>query len=226
MAWAAVIGAGVALVGGAVQNNQAKKAQRANQKGYDAALSEQARQYDQSREDMLPWLEAGKSSLNQLVALQNGDFSSFKRSPDYQFALDQGLQGLDRSAAARGGLYAGGHQADVMKYAQGLASQNYGQYANRLAALAGVGQTAAGNLGSLGANYAGNAGNAAIGAGNARASSFNQLADIYGQTAGALGGQFNNWLQNRNASNGLGNSSAGSANNFGNNLSGFARWGQ
>src|SRR5690625_382909 len=29
------------------------------------------------------------------------NYSSFLQSPDYQFALNQGLQGLDRSAAAR-----------------------------------------------------------------------------------------------------------------------------
>jgi hypothetical protein len=128
------------------------------------------------------------------------DYSAFFNSPDYQFALQQGQQGVDRDAAARGALYSGGHTADVLKFGQGLASQQFNNYTNRLASLAGVGQTAANELGAYGQNTANSIGNLMTNAGNARASSFLQQGRIAGQTAGALGNAFNQFLgyyQNR-----------------------------
>lgn len=128
------------------------------------------------------------------------DYSAFFDSPDYQFALQQGQQGVDRDAAARGALYSGGHTADVLKFGQGLASQQFNNYTNRLASLAGVGQTAANELGAYGQNTANSIGNLMTNAGNARASSFLQQGRIAGQTAGALGNAFNQFLgyyQNR-----------------------------
>ena len=138
MSW---IKAGVTLVGAATKYYGDKKAAAAQQKGYDAATAEQRRQFDLAREDQMPWLQAGQRALHQLEQLNSGNFSSFTASPDYQFALTEGLKGLDRSAAARGALWSGGADADRMAYASGLATQNYGNYYNRLASLAGLGQT-------------------------------------------------------------------------------------
>lgn len=183
--------AAIGLVTTAYAANQQKKAAsgaaNAAQRGYDAATAEQARQYDQSRQDQMPWLQAGQNALAQMQQLNSGNFSSFTESPDYQFARDQGLQGIDRSAAARGALYSGGADADRMQFASGLASQNYGNFYNRLAGLAGVGQTAASGLGALGQSYATNVGNNLIGAGNARASSYQARADANSQLAGSIG---------------------------------------
>jgi hypothetical protein len=128
------------------------------------------------------------------------DYSSFFNSPDYQFALQQGQQGVDRDAAARGALYSGGHTADVLKFGQGLASQQFNNYTNRLASLAGVGQTAANELGAYGQNTANSIGNLMTNAGNARASSYLQQGQIQGQKIGAFGNAFNQFLgyyQNR-----------------------------
>lgn len=198
MSWVAVGVGGAALIKGVMDNRAAGKATSAQQKGYDAATAEQARQYDQSREDQKPWLQAGQSALGQLSALAGGDFTGFYNSPDYQFARDQGLQGVDRSAAARGGMYSGGADADRMKFASGLASQEYGNHWNRLAGLANVGQSTASNLASLGQNYANNVSNNLIGAANSRASAYGAKADAWGNAltgaAGAFGyGYGNNW---------------------------------
>lgn len=198
MSWVAVGVAGASLVKGAMDSRAAGKAASAQQKGYDAATAEQARQYDQSREDQMPWLQAGQSALGQLSALAGGDFSGFKASPDYQFARDQGLQGLDRSAAARGAMYSGGADADRMSFASGLASQEYGNHWNRLAGLANVGQSTASNLASLGQNYANNVGNNAIGAANSRASGYQAKGQAWGNAlSGVVGGigygYGNNW---------------------------------
>lgn len=184
MTWAMVGAAAITVVGGYMSNKEANK-------GNEASIDEQRRQYDQSRQDQLPWLQAGTGALAQMQALNSGDFSSFKQSPDYQFSYDQGMQALDRSAAARGGLYSGGHSADAMKFGSGLAAQNYNTFYNRLQSMAGQGQTTAGSLQTLGQNVANN-----IGA--ARQSSYNNNAQTYGATANALAGLYGQYMGQRN----------------------------
>lgn len=51
--------------------------------------------------------------------------------PGYQWRFDQGRQAVDASAAARGTLRGGNTLADLVKYGQGLASQEYGNVWNR-----------------------------------------------------------------------------------------------
>lgn len=48
-----------------------------------------------------------------------------RNTPGYQSAIDQGNQGLQRSAAARGGLLSGGALKDIGTYNIGMADQNY-----------------------------------------------------------------------------------------------------
>ena len=176
---AAVIGGAVGLYGASKQAGAAKDAAKASQKATDATIAEQKRQFDLTRSDQMPWLQAGTGALGTLQKLNAGDYSSFSNSPDYQFALDQGMKTLDRSAAAQGRLYSGGYGQDLVNYGQGLATQNYNNYYNRLSNLAGVGQTAAQNLGGLGANYANSMGTALQNNATNRASSYMNQANAW-----------------------------------------------
>lgn len=130
------------------------------------------------------------------------DFSSFFASPDYQFALKQGEQTVQNSAAAQGGLYSGNALRALTEFGQGSASQYLNNYGNRLAGIAGVGQTAANVVGQGAMQTGANMGNLMVGAGNTRASGIinqgnavtglgNQLAMLYGM--GAFGGATNGW---------------------------------
>lgn len=199
MSWIATgVGIGGSVLGGIMGSSSAKKAARAQEQASQAAIAEQRRQYDQSRTDQMPWLLAGNSALNQLQQLNSGDFSSFQASPDYAYARDQMQQGLERGAAARGGLYNGGTSVDLANAMNGIASQSYGNYYGRLAQLAGVGQSTASNLGSLGQASASNIGNAQMAAGNARASGYansnNAWQSALGGIAGGVGfAQGQNW---------------------------------
>lgn len=185
----------------------ANTAARAEERAAQMSIDEQRRQFDLTRADQAPWLQAGQGALNQLMRLygigggggaandgytgpidpntgqpigamdapgggRGGamDFSQFLSSPDYQFALQQGEQATQRAGSAMGNLRSGNTLAALTQYGQGLASQQLGNYTNRLAQLAGVGQQSANQLGQLGANMAGNIGNAYANAGNARAS--------------------------------------------------------
>lgn len=198
MSWGAIAGAAIGVIGGVMQNNANKKGANAAAAGQQASVLEQQRQYDQTRQDMMPWLDAGRQGLNQLSLLASGDMRGFHQSPEYAFTRDQGLQSLERGAAARGGMYSGGADADRMRFASGLASQEYGNHWNRLAGLSGVGQSTAGSLGSFGANAAANIGNAYGNIGNIRQSMYQQQGQNNAQMWGAAGGAFANWLGGRN----------------------------
>ncbi|MEW8202716.1 MAG: hypothetical protein AB2697_21830 [Candidatus Thiodiazotropha endolucinida] len=100
------------------------------------------------------------------------DLESFFRSPGYQFNLDETLSANEGRAAARGRLNSSATDRSNMRYASGLASNEFLNYTNRLNALAGIGQTTNQNLALLGANMAGNVGNQIMNAGNARASGY------------------------------------------------------
>jgi len=136
--------------------------------------------------------------------------ADFEADPGYAFRQAEGLKGIERSAAARGGLLSGAAMKGIERFGQDLASQEYGnafnrfqsnqnnQY-NRYASLAGVGQTANNALGQAGAqfanaftgisqNNAANQGNAMLAQGNARASGYQGIGN-------ALGGALQNWPQ-------------------------------
>lgn len=86
---------------------------------------------------------AGDEALSRLQAtLLGGDMSGFESSPGYQFRMEQGLQAIDRAAAARGNMGGGAHLRALNEYGQGVASQEYGSYINRLMGLQGIGAQA------------------------------------------------------------------------------------
>lgn len=194
---AAAISVGGAIYSANKQAGAAKDAANASNQASQNSIDEQKREFDLNQANQAPWLQAGKGALSQMQALNGGDFSSFTQSPDYQFSLNQGLLGLDNSAASRGSLFSGGHSADVMKFAQGLASQNYGNYYNRLAGLAGVGQSSANQLGAYGQSMANsitgiNQNNAANQTNSIynKANAYSNMASQFGQIGGNFAGQF------------------------------------
>ena len=204
MPWGLVAAAAIGAVSADQQAGAAKDAARAQGAAADAATAEQRRQYDQTRTDMMPWMNAGTSALAQMQRWNSGDTKDFFNTPDYQFRFDQGLQGLDRSAAARGGLFGGGHSADVVKYAGGMAAQGYNDAYNRLAGLSNVGQNTATGIGQFGQNAANQIGNNMMDAGRARASGYTQAAGAWGDYANSLGGMVNYGQQNQWGKNGWG----------------------
>ena len=131
------------------------------------------------------------------------------KDPGYQFRLDEGMKGLERSAAARGGLLSGGTLRGIQRYGQDMASQEYTNAFNRYQAertgtlnpfqsMAGQGQSSANTLTNLGSNYSNQAGEAYMGAGNARASGYVGQANAIGGGIGNISNQYyQNQLMNR-----------------------------
>jgi hypothetical protein len=120
--------------------------------------------------------------------------------PGYGFRLQEGQKALERSAAARGNALGGSAIKAAQRFGQDYASNEYGNAFNRfesqrtgkfnrLAAVAGIGQTSANLLANQGTQLAGQQGiniiNGANTAADARASG-------YGQIANAINGSVNN----------------------------------
>lgn len=197
---------GSAVIGGVVASNSAKKAANAQRDAANLASQTELEQYYQNREDMQPWREAGQGALKQLTegTVAGGDFNrdftlaDFTRDPGYDFRLNEGTRALERSAAARGGALSGGALRGISRYGQDYASGEYQnaynrfnndrtQRFNRLASLAGVGQTATRDVAQQGAQVAANVGNNIIGAGNAQASSYVGQGNAWSGAAQTLG---------------------------------------
>lgn len=200
MPWGIAATAVVGLYSANQQKKGADKAAGAAAAGSAAEIAERKRQYDLTRADQAPWLQAGTGALSQMQALNSGDFSSFKASPDYAFNFQQGQQALDRGAAARGAMYSGGHTADTIAYGAGLASREYGNYYGRLQSMANQGVTTGANLGSLGASMANQNANSINNATSARMSSYGTRADANSQFAAGIGNAFSQYMGGRNGS--------------------------
>lgn len=152
------------------------------------------------------------------------DYSSFYKSPDYQFRMKESLDALTAQQAKLGLLDSGATQKATIQRAGDIASGDFNTYANRLQALAGVGQTTATNLGAAGQNYATNVGNIAQNSANTAANASiyqgQTYANAVGQLAGIGQGLFSNngaqsGANNANYSYGSGTGAPGSWSDFG-----------
>lgn len=69
--------------------------------------------------------------INGAAGNQNA-VNSFQTGPGYQWQMDQGIQAVDRARNARGMLTSGNTTMDEIRFGQGLANQEYGNWQNRL----------------------------------------------------------------------------------------------
>lgn len=191
----------------------------------------QKQMFDKQIELQEPWRMAGQ---NALARMQAGDFSlpaaftgqvNLGQDPGYAFRLSEGQKALERSAAARGGLLSGGTGKALVRFGQDMGSQEY-QNAynraldaynaqvqrastgyNRLASMAGLGQTSANtlssaagsygsNIGNLAMTNAANQGNAMLQMGNIRASQYGTAGKALDEVLNTDWGKIGNYLGN------------------------------
>lgn len=206
------IGVGGSILGGVIGANGAKSAANAQAKASKKAIEEQRRQYEQSRTDLAPWRTEGGNALARLGRASTGNMADFYVSPDYNFTRTEGMRGIERSAAARGGAFSGNALRGLTDYTTGLASGEFGNWWNRQAGLAQGGLGAAQATTNAGANAANSISQSMQAAGDARASGilggqnalagginngFNFLADYLGSRNSGLqrgfGGTYYNY---------------------------------
>jgi len=190
----------------------------AQREALEQQMAFQQRMYDTTRADFAPYRESGTANLNQLNTLLGlggntgaADFGRYRTAeftpemfkagvdPGYAFRLSEGLKGIDRQAAARGGLISGNALKAASGYAGDQASQEFTNAYNRYQTTRGntlqpfqvgaaAGQSAAAMQGQSNANF-GSAGGQAIGA-------FGQGAsNIYGNAGNAMNTAYGNFGQ-------------------------------
>lgn len=146
-----------------------------------------------------PWVDAAKPALDRLSAgiAPGGEFAKkftmadATNMPAYRFALGEGLNAIENSAAARGGLLSTNALHEATKFAEGTAASFQNQAFNQwlaqmqqtlqpIEALAQIGGNMAGQVGDA---Y----GNAALAAGNARAGGIVGSANAWGNAINNIG---------------------------------------
>lgn len=173
MAGASVYGAVSNSNAARTQANALQQAQGTMAQGQQNALAAQA-----------PFQQAGQQALGQMLPQVTGGFQA---TPGYQWTQNEAMRGVQNSAAANGLLSSGSTLKALQDRSAGLANQEYGTYWNRLAGIAGAGQTATNNASNV---YTGTANNIAGLQGQAG----NALANGQTSSASALMGGANNLL--------------------------------
>lgn len=169
---------------------------------FDISSAEAKRQFDLGQANQQPWLDTGKAAL-ATIGQQYGlsapsagapAAQGFTASPDYQFRQDEQMRALTARNAALGIQDSGAAQKSALAQSGNLASAEYGNWYNRLASLAGVGQTAANASANAGANYASQVGNLgtnyANSVGNLATNNAANLASSYQNKATAQQGMY------------------------------------
>lgn len=185
---------GLTGIGGA---DAAGKGSKAQTRYLKEGLAELDRSYQDQLGFLGPQQALGNNALNLyggLLGVNTGanggagmpDYSSFFKSPGYQFQLEEGENAIGRMQSARGNLFSGGAGRELASFNSGLASQGYNDYANRLGAFANLGPQTnnllAGYRGNLGSSKA----NLLAGIGDAKAAGYVGAANSYSNAAGNL----------------------------------------
>lgn len=192
-----LIGAGVGLLAGDQQADAAEDAARDQSQAAREANDYLRQNMDQTRQGLSPYMDQGLWAVGRERQFLDGDYSHALSSPDYTARFNEGLRGLDRSAASRGSLNSGGHSADLLNYGGGMATQGLNQYWSRLTGISNRGADTTMGLGQLGASTANNMGQNAMWGSNARASGYQNRADAFSGTAYNLGNIANQAGQSR-----------------------------
>lgn len=115
---------------------------------------------------------------------------AFQVGPGYQFALNQGLDSLDRRAASRGMLASGNNSIDTINYSQGLANQEFGNWQDRLAGQQALGVDIAGQRAGIATGAATQRAAIQTGRGDVKMGLGERLADLsYATRLGRAGVQ-------------------------------------
>jgi hypothetical protein len=163
----------------------------------------QQKQYEQTRSDLAPYRDAGSSALSRYRDLLgfNGQgaastaMEGYTQSPFLPQLVKDTTSAVENSRAARGNLFSGGAMGEIGQKASNLYLGDYNNYLTRIGGMADMGQSAAAQTGTFGANSAANQAGALQNAGNAQAGAYintgnsinnglSQLAGIYGAYKG------------------------------------------
>lgn len=145
----------------------------------------------------------GPPQQQQTMPVEQDRYGGFYASPGYQFAYDESMKGAERAASAGGyiptanGGRSGRFSKEMARYSQGLASQEFGNYFNRLGVLSGIGQTATSEGIAAGQTYGVNASNAILAGGDARASGIIGSGNAWSGAIEGVASAFGDYMRSR-----------------------------
>jgi hypothetical protein len=208
--WGAVLGAGIGAAANIYSANKAAKLQ--TEAGKEANATQLA-MFDQARTDLQPWRTAGEGALGQLTqGIQPGGnlvrpftMADFQNDPvtqaSFQYGMDQGTKGINRMFGARGMSKSGAAIKALDRfttdYVGSKAGESYNRFVgdqsnlyNRLAGVAGTGQTAATQTANLGVTTGQNIGNTNVGIANARGAASIATGNSIANAASGIGNAY------------------------------------
>lgn len=131
-----------------------------------------------------------KSALEAAIAKQKED-GTYRVGADYLFGseayknrFDQGQRNMLRGLAASRGVLGGGQLKDLERFGQDYASNEFNNEYNRLANMAGLGQTAVTQTGQWGMGTGPNLANLALAGGNTLSNYYSDMNNIGQGTLG------------------------------------------
>ena len=219
MVAAAMVGAAaVGAAGSAYASKKSSSAAQTQAASADRASQIQQENFEQTRQDLAPYKQAGDTSLNQLMGQMTPDGyfnqtytgQDIYSDPSYQFRLQQGQDAIQSSAAAKGGLLTGATLKALQNYGQESASQEYSNAYNRfnadqtnrynrLSNLVGIGQNAAAQVGNAGAQTAQAVANNTMAGANSIAAGQVASANNWANTANNLGSMATSYAMMKNS---------------------------
>jgi hypothetical protein len=218
MPWGFVAGAAVSLIGGAMSADASRSAAHTQADAANRATDTQLEMFNKQNEQQRPYREAGYTALGDIMSRfgAGGEFGKAPTredimghlAPNIDFAREMGSGAVTNMANAMGGL-GGNSLAEISRWNTGFASDAYQRafenyntnqtnIFNRLASIAGLGQTAGSNSATGASTFAGNIAGSQMGAGNALAAGRVGSANAWsGAANNAMGWyQLNNLMNN------------------------------
>lgn len=200
---AALVAGGLSAAGavasGVMGSNAAKSAAQTQANSAKYAADLQHSQFEETQNNLKPFLTTGASALPALAKLAGGSGSgemlnTLKSLPGYQFQLDQGLKASQNGYAAQGLGASGAAQKGAADYAEGLAGTSYQGLFNNIYNTANLGLNAGTQIGNFGQQSVTNQGNlltsgaaataaGQVGSANAITGAVNGVANGLGSTA-------------------------------------------
>lgn len=178
MTWTAVAVIGGAVIGAVGSTVAGNEAANATQNAANTAANVQLQALQQQKQLAAPYTGLGQSAipmLQQLLGIgpqgPGGIMQTLQNTPGYQFAKQQGTQGIQNASTLNAGPLSTGTLQQLDTFNTGLASGTYQQVLGDVFNTVGLGQAAA-------AGQAANIGNAASNLSNIAQTQGTNLANI------------------------------------------------
>lgn len=148
------------MLGAGAEKKAVNKATQAQVDAYNKGIAEEQRQYDTTRSDFMPYLNAGTAALpkiNDLLGLNGPDaanaaIQALKASPQFTSLYDTGREAVLANGAATGGLRGSNTDASLYDLGTGTLSSVIGDQLSRLGGLASLGEGATNSVAGFGQN--------------------------------------------------------------------------